>query len=359
MQSSYSVIGLMSGSSLDGIDLAHVTFGFENGKWLFELGATDCIPYDNEMLIHLKNATATSGLELWQLHTDLGHYFGKKIADFITVHNIANVDFVASHGHTVFHFPKLKFTTQIGDGATIAASSKQKVICDFRSADIANGGQGAPIVPIGEKYLFPDYKLFLNIGGIANISIHSENKVIAYDCCVANQLLNHLASQKGMEYDKDGNIASSGNINEKLLHKLNAIPYHHQPFPKSLDNGFSKEVIIPIVESFAISIEDKMATANEYIATQIFNSIPTAQSEHQTILITGGGAFNKDLVSRISKKTNTKVYIPDEKVVQFKEALILAFMGVLRAQKKINVLCSVTGATIDTINGAIYESSTS
>jgi anhydro-N-acetylmuramic acid kinase len=356
MQHSFSVIGLMSGSSLDGIDLVHVTF-IENEKgWQFDLRHTACIVYDDEMRDRLNIATSLSGIKLWQLHSDLGHYFGKKIAAFISEKNIGKVDFVASHGHTVFHYPDLKFTTQIGDGAALAGSSKQKVICDFRTSDIAHDGQGAPIVPIGEKHLFPEFKLFVNIGGIANISAHTENGVVAYDCCVANQVLNYFAQQKGIEYDEGGNIAASGNINQKLLSELNALEYHKQPFPKSLDNGYAKEIVLPLIKNNNLSIEDTLATGNEFIAVQISNALNSSLADKNKVMITGGGAFNLDLIKRIEEKTMHHIFIPDENIVKYKEALIIAFMGVLRIQGKMNVLSDVTGATKNTINGAIYES---
>ena len=356
MEQTYSAIGLMSGSSLDGIDLAHVTFHENQQSWNFKLGATDCIPYDDKILLHLKNAALLSGKNLWQLHSDLGHYFGKKTAAFISDKNIGKVDFVASHGHTVFHYPDLKFTTQIGDGAALAASSKQKVICDFRTSDIAHDGQGAPIVPIGEKHLFPEFKLFVNIGGIANISAHTENGVVAYDCCVANQVLNYFAQQKGMEYDESGKIAASGNLNQGLLQQLNSLPYHHQSPPKSLDNGYARETAIPLIQTFDLSTEDKLATCNEFIATQISLALNTATKITSKVMITGGGAFNDDLIKRIRAKTSHPIFIPDENIIKYKEALIIAFMGVLRMQGKANVLSDVTGATKNTINGAMYES---
>jgi len=345
----------MSGSSLDGIDLAHVTFIENEQGWQFDLRHTACIVYDDEMRDRLKIATSLSGIKLWQLHSDLGHYFGKKITAFIAKYKIEKVDFVASHGHTVFHYPDLKFTTQIGEGAALAASSKQKVICDFRTSDIAHGGQGAPIVPIGERALFPAYKLFVNIGGIANIAAHTGDKIVAFDCCVANQVLNYFAQQKGMEYDESGKIAASGNLNQGLLQQLNSLPYHHQSPPKSLDNGYAKETAIPLIQTFDLSTEDKLATCNEFIATQISLALNTATKITSKVMITGGGAFNDDLIKRIRAKTSHPIFIPDENIIKYKEALIIAFMGVLRMQGKVNVLSDVTGATKNTINGAIYE----
>ena len=359
---SYRVIGLMSGSSLDGLDIAYCQFQLNAGKWSFEILKTDVVEFSVEWIEELKRLPVASAKTLWQAHANLGNYFGECVSEFIEKHSLQNkVDFVASHGHTIFHFPDKKFTTQIGDCAAIAAQAKLPVVCDFRSADIANGGQGTPIVPIGDKFLFADYRFCLNIGGIANISSKTENQIVAFDVCGANQVLNSLADSLGKEYDDDGRIAAKGNVNEELLLQLNVLEYSSLPYPKSLDNSFSREAVLPLIEEFQISTEDKMRTIVEHIAVQISKHIQLIGEKeklnftaNEKMLVTGGGAFNKFLIERIKAQTNIFIEVPNDEVVKFKEAVVIAFMGVLRMRNEINVLRTVTGASKDTIGGAVY-----
>ncbi|HEY0262485.1 MAG TPA: anhydro-N-acetylmuramic acid kinase [Chitinophagales bacterium] len=350
------VIGLMSGSSLDGVDLAYCSFEENNGKWQYSIEAAHCYEFDDKIKNRLSNATSLSGRELMKLNADLGTYFGELIVrfknDFL---GTKNVDLIASHGHTIFHFPEEKFTTQIGDASHISAITHLPVVADFRAKDVALGGNGAPVVPIGEKHLFADYSLFLNLGGIANISIHDGEKIIAFDVCAANQVLNFLAQQKGKAFDENGEIAKKGTVNSILLDELNSIFYYQKSFPKSLDNSFSKELILPILERYEIPIEDKLATYCEHIAIQLKNSLMLLQNQQaSSLFITGGGAFNQYLISRIAAVCETKIEIPDAKIIAFKEALIIAFMGVLRVRGEVNILGSVTGANRDSVSGGLY-----
>ena len=237
------------------------------------------------------------------------------------------------------------------------------MVCDFRSTDIANGGQGTPIVPVGDKFLFADYRFCLNIGGIANISCKTGNGIVAFDVCAANQVLNSLANSLGKEYDDEGQIAASGHINEELLQKLNALEYCSLPYPKSLDNSFSREAVLPLIEEFQISTEDKMRTVVEHIAVQVASHIQFISDKekinftaNEQMPVTGGGAFNKFLIERIKAQTNVLIEVPNDEVVKFKEAVVIAFMGVLRMRNEINVLRTVTGASKDTIGGAVYLS---
>ena len=355
METQYRVIGLMSGSSLDGIDLAYCVFCKSDTGWTFSLKYTDCIEWDEPIQQELKRATQLSGKELWYLHSRLGKYFGDKINVFVSRYALhQQVDFIASHGHTVFHFPEQQFTTQIGDGAQIAAVTGIPTIVDFRSKDIALYGSGAPVVPIGEKFLFQRNKLFLNIGGIANVSYHSNDSVIGFDVCCANQLLNYLAGKMDKPYDEYGAIAASGTVRQDLLLQLNAVTFFALPFPKSLDNGFSSNEMIPIIDSYSYSIADKLATCCEHIAMQLNTSLQFVQDKSEAIFTTGGGAFNRYLQQRIEAQTNRKVVVPSAEIVNYKEALIIAFMGVLRWRNEINVLQTVTGAKADSVNGAIY-----
>lgn len=361
---SYRVIGLMSGSSLDGLDIAYCEFSEEEGNWSFKILQTEVVAFSAEGVLRIKSLPSASAKDMAQAHTSLGSYFGKSVHEFIQKNSLQNkVDFIASHGHTIFHFPGKGFTTQIGDGAAIAAHTNLAVVCDFRSADIANGGQGTPIVPIGDQLLFTDYKFCLNIGGIANISCKTETGIVAFDICAVNQVLNFLANTFEKEYDAGGEIAGKGKLNTELLTKLNALSFYSQPFPKSLDNSFSRDIILPILNESTISAEDKMRTYAEHIAFQIANHIQRiikkekiSLSAEDKILITGGGTFNTFLVQRIKAQTKLTIEIPNEELVKFKEALVIAFMGVLRKRNQVNVLKSVTGARKDTVGGAVYLS---
>jgi anhydro-N-acetylmuramic acid kinase len=353
----FKVIGLMSGSSLDGLDIAYCHFEKDGDSWKFHIIHADCIPYTQDWITKLRAARELDGRSLWQLHADYGHLLSEFVNAFIAKYKLTgNVDLIASHGHTVFHFPDAHFTTQIGDGAALSVGTGVPVACDFRSSDIALGGQGTPIVPIGDLLLFKEYNYLLNLGGIANLTVKTENEIIAFDICAANQVLNHYAAQKDMEYDKGGALAASGQICRPLLDALDKLSYYQKPSPKSLDNGYSRDVIIPLVDSFEISVEDKLHTYCEHIAHQINYHMEKAQVPKQgKLLITGGGAFNSYLTGRIEEYSSLPIYIPADDVVKYKEALVMAFIGLLRCRNEVNVLSSVTGASLDSIGGALYQ----
>lgn len=358
MQSIYA-IGLMSGSSLDGLDIAFIQFDWnqsqENPAFQFKILQTDYTPYQSDLVASLKQAPNISAFEFANLHQTLGQYFGNAIKAFINKYQINKVDIVSSHGQTIFHQPNKSFTTQIGSGATIAAITNCKTICDLRTSDVAYGGQGAPIVPIAEKYLFSNYTLFLNIGGIANISLHQNNNCIAFDVVGANTVLNYLANQVNQDYDKDGQIAKKGKINDELLRQLNQIEFLQSKAPKSLGTEHVFQYWIQLINQTNIAIEDKMATMVEHIAIQINRVIEAYKvSPNQKLLITGGGACNTFLVERIQANTNILVEIPTDEIIYFKEALAIAFFGTLRYLEIPNVMSSVTGASKNSIGGAIY-----
>lgn len=362
----YRVIGLMSGSSLDGLDIAFAEFVHNAGTWSFEIMATACYGYDDEWKDRLQNATSLNALDYQLLHTDYGHYVGRAVNRFIEEKALHyKVGLIASHGHTTFHIPQKKMTAQLGDGAAIAAETGLPVVSDLRALDVAFGGQGAPIVPIGEKYLLKDYDMYLNLGGIANISFNDPDKYIAFDICAANRVLNMIAAKEGKEYDAGGEMASAGKVNEELLQKLNSLSYYQQPFPKSLANSFGTDEVYPLLTSFNLSSGDELRTYVEHIVEQIkwaiSNQLTAYNYKRQTtngkLLVTGGGAFNTFLISRLSKELQVlsiDVVVPDESLVQYKEALIMAFIGVLRWRQEYNVLSSVTGAQRDSIGGAVW-----
>lgn len=358
----YRAIGIMSGSSLDGLDIAFAEFHENAGKWTYELKATRCYSYDGNWTARLKDPTKLSALDYQLLHADYGHYIGQKVNAFIEENQLHyQVSLIASHGHTVFHVPSKRMTSQLGDGAAIAAETGLPVVTDLRALDVALGGQGAPIVPIGEKILLKDHDYFLNLGGIANVSVNAE-PYIAFDICPANRVLNMLANNAGKEYDDGGAMAASGSINNALLDSLNQLDYYKQPFPKSLANDLGTDIVYPMIKDTGLSILDALRTYVEHIAIQISKAISSqgnlkSKTQDLKLLATGGGAFNTFLVERLRENLqayNIEVVIPGNDLISYKEALIMAFIGVLRWRQEYNVLSSVTGSSRNSIGGALW-----
>ena len=361
----YRVIGIMSGSSLDGLDIAFVEFQEQGGKWTYEIMEADCYPYTSEWTEKLKKAIHLPAREYQLLHTAYGHYIGQEINRFIDAHQLQyKVAVIASHGHTTFHMPASQMTAQLGDGAAIAAKTQLPVVSDLRALDVAFGGQGAPIVPIGEKFLWSEYDYFLNIGGIANISVAGEPPAggWAFDVCPANRVLNMLANDAGKPFDEDGKMAASGSVHDELLSQLNKLAYYSQPYPKSLANDFGTDVVYPLIKSAGLSIPDAIRTFSEHVSLQICNALSPLNIQqpvpgNKKLLVTGGGAHNTFLVNRLAellRVENIEVVVPDSKLVNYKEALIMAFIGVLRWRQEYNVLASVTGASRNSIGGALW-----
>ena len=356
----YRAIGIMSGSSMDGLDIAFAEFTETGGKWSFEIIAANCVEYEMEWLQQLNAAANMSAKDYLFLNTAYGHYIGNKINNFIELNDLQHrVNLIASHGHTVFHFPNKKMTAQLGDGAAIAAAVKLPVVNDLRSIDIAFGGQGAPIVPIGDKLLFGTYTYLLNLGGIANMSVNKEGNYIAFDICAANKILNFLALKLGLPYDAEGALAAKGKINDVLLQQLNALDYYKISGPKALDNSYGINMVLPIIEKANLITEDALATYTEHIIQQIKAAILNNNSSaiNPQLLVTGGGAFNTFLVQKLKEgllPLQILVVVPDSTVVKFKEALIMALIGILRWREETNVLATVTGASQNSIGGALW-----
>ncbi len=347
----HKIIGLMSGTSLDGVDIAYCEFNFDT-IWSFRLIHAETIIYDAFWKKNLGEIQKASAEKISEMDCSYGKFLGNLVKDFCKKYTISP-DFISSHGHTVFHQPSKGYTKQIGSGADIAANSGFPVICDFRSLDVALGGQGAPLVPVGDKYLFPDADYCLNLGGIANISFDYNNERIAFDICACNLILNYYAMKKGASFDNDGEIAASGKINTVLLNSLNHLPYYSKIFPKSLGREDVEKDLIPLIDSFNLSTEDVLSTFCEHISFQIAN-ITGKSKKGKKMLITGGGALNSFLKNSILKNSNTEVIIPNKEIIEFKEAIIFAFLGVLRIRNEINCLKTVTGASKDNCGGAIY-----
>lgn len=348
----FKVIGLMSGTSLDGLDVAYCSFQEIDGRWHFEIPAAKTFGYSSGWKHRLQAAFTADGLTLAELHTEFGKLIGQLILDFIREYKI-QPDLIASHGHTVFHRPKKGLTLQIGSGAIIAAQTGFTTVCDFRSQDVALGGQGAPLVPIGDKLLFDDYDFCLNLGGFSNISYDDKYGLRkAYDICPVNIALNHLAQTIGFEYDKDGNLAAGGTFRQELFSALNSLPFYSLNGPKSLGREWFESEFLPVISGSGFPVEDQLRTIVEHIAYQI--SIKTKTKPGGRMLVTGGGAKNKFLLSRMRELVSQSLIIPDENIVDFKEALIFAFLGLLRFLGRNNCLASVTGASRDHSSGAIY-----
>ena len=347
---SYVCIGVMSGTSLDGLDLVACRFT-QNESWHYEVLKANTIPYSHKWVNKLANASNLSALDLAFLNNDFGKFIGKQVTDFCKNLDL-KPNLVSSHGHTVFHQPQNKLTLQIGSGAMIAATTHFPVACDFRSQDVALNGQGAPLVPIGDELLFGEYDFCLNLGGIANVSFRENDERIAFDICPANMAFNLFIKELGYEYDMDGNFGRTGIVQDELLQLLNDLDFYKQNGPKSLGREWFDEEFLPLVRSFQLSPADTLRTVYEHVSDQI--SLAVDQYPKGRMLITGGGAHNVFLIELLSEKTKHKTVVPSAQLIDFKEAIIFAFLGVLRLREEINCLKSVTGADRDHCSGIIY-----
>jgi anhydro-N-acetylmuramic acid kinase len=347
------VIGLMSGTSLDGLDIAYCEFEYIDNNWLYKIVAAETANYHQPLKDELKKAETCTALEFNLIHHQFGKFVGQKVSDFIVKNNL-RVDFVASHGHTIFHQPDKKISIQIGAGAAIAAACRLPVVCDFRAMDVALGGQGAPLVPIGDTLLFNQYDFCLNLGGFANISYDKNGSRIAFDICPVNIVLNEICTRWNAEYDNEGAIARSGMLSHYLLTELNQLGFYKMlpDSPKSLGKEWVLKNIYPLLNTYEVADNDLLNTICEHIAFQIAKVVNTKPKGK--MLVTGGGVFNIYLMERISTLVKHEIIIPNKNVIAFKEALIFAFLGVLRWKEETNILRSVTGASENSIGGAVY-----
>ena len=337
----------MSGTSMDGLDLALCDFNINNGKVTFLVIAAETIPYEPVWKERLQNVFEATAEQYFKLHSLYGEFIAQSVNEFLKKYN-QTADYISSHGHTVFHRPQLGFTTQIGCGATIAAQTGISTICDFRSLDVALKGQGAPLVPIGDRDLFHQYESCLNIGGIANISYTKNNVTSAFDICIANMALNYLTETLGKAYDDGGKMASEGIYNEVLLKDL----FNLNTKQQSLGREWYENNFLPVLNSSSVSFNNKLATCVEYIAQQISHVLK--KQELQSVLITGGGAYNAFLMERLGYYYKGEMEMPADEIIQFKEAIIFGYLGYLRINEQINTLSSVTKASSDSIGGCVY-----
>lgn len=352
IKDSYSVLGLMSGSSLDGLDIAHCEFTLANGEWKCIIRAAETVEYSDYWEERLREAHTLSGEELAILNAEYGFLLGEEVWRFMSRHGVVP-DFVASHGHTVFHKPEHRMSLQIGSGQHLAVECGLPVVADFRNKDLALGGQGAPLVPIGDKLLYGKFEYCLNLGGIANVSFdNDEGQRIAYDIAPANYVLNNLANHLGKKYDANGETAAKGQLNADLLSQLDALPYYGQAYPKSIANEWIRTTVLPLVDAANCPIEDKLHTAAVHMGRHIGKALGT--DPQKKVLVTGGGAYNRFLMMQIAINTPAGIIVADPLTVNFKEALVFAFLGVLRMRNEVNSLASVTGAVKDSCSGVLF-----
>lgn len=348
----FKVIGVMSGTSLDGVDIIYAHFN-SSIVWDFSIIEAETIPYDEDWLIQLRHLVTLTREELHKVDDDYTLYLANLIQQFIDKHNIKDIDAVCSHGHTSQHNPEHLFTYQIGNLPKLATILKQDVVCDFRVQDVELGGQGAPLVPIGDALLFSNYDFCLNLGGFANVSTEIEDKRIAFDVCPVNIVLNHYTQTIGFDYDDGGKLAATGLVNSELLHQLNALPFYKANYPKSLGLEWVVKFVFPLIDRQELDVQDILRTFVEHVAIQIATILPV--SRPATLFITGGGAYNSFLIQRLKALSTCEITIPDATLVEYKEALIFGLLGVLKLKGEINCIKSVTGASKDHSTGVIYS----
>ncbi|WP_298894630.1 anhydro-N-acetylmuramic acid kinase [uncultured Psychroserpens sp.] len=349
IKSKYNVIGVMSGTSLDGLDLAYMTLMFKE-HWTFKIHKAETIPYSENWSKRLRHIVNQPREVIDAINLDYTEYLGEVIQKFITVNTIDHLDAVCSHGHTALHQPDNGLTYQIGNHPKLAKLIEQRLVCDFRVQDVELGGQGAPLVPIGDRLLFSKYDYCINLGGFANISSEIDNKRIAYDICPVNIVMNRYANALGYDYDDKGMIAKTGVLNQELLHNLNQIGFYKEKPPKSLGLEWVDNTISPVLEESTLSDADILRTFVEHIALQIASSV----NANTRVLFTGGGTYNDFLLERIINYKEFELIKPSHDLIEYKEALIFGLLGVLKLRGEINCLSSVTGANNDHSSGEIY-----
>jgi anhydro-N-acetylmuramic acid kinase len=354
MQKDWQIIGLMSGTSLDGLDLAHVGFCTENEHYSYQILFTETFEYPMKLRQDLKKSIEMTVPELLILDKALGRFSAECVQHYLSNYRIKKdeIDVIASHGHTVHHRPDLGFTQQIGCGATLSFHTGIKVVNDFRTKDVVAGGQGAPLVPIGDKMLFGAMaEAYLNIGGICNVSFQKANEMCAFDICPGNLPLNLIVSKLGKEYDDEGKLAKSGKVIDELFEKLNNLIFYKDPPPKSLGVEWLNTHFYPLITNYHDE-NDLLRTIVEHEAVQIANVLNRV--ELKSVLLSGGGAKNDFLLSRIHNYFKGEIIVPDNQVIDFKEALIFAFLGLRYLQGKYNCLKEVTGSSKSLVGGALH-----
>lgn len=346
----YTVLGVMSGTSLDGIDLALVRF-HKDKDWTFELLDAATLAYPTQWEQKLRKAHQAGADELEALDVAYTQYLGMVIKEFLETHSDISPDAVCSHGHTVFHQPDQGITVQIGNRHELAAIIGRKVVCDFRVQDVELGGQGAPLVPVGDMHLFSDFTYCMNLGGFANISMSDGTKRKAYDICAVNTVLNRYAQKLGVPYDKGGALARNHEVNRKLLSALHEIAFYKLEPPKSLGIEWVEKEVFPLIDDLEVDPGVVLATYTRHVAETIAKEL----TMEGRVLVTGGGAYNTYLIDTLRELSNSEVVVPESGVVEFKEAVVFGFLGVLKMREEVNCLQSVTGASKDHSSGKVYN----
>ena len=349
MTNSINIIGLMSGTSVDGLDICYVSFDNHDPS-KYEIIDCETVDYDDNLKTKLKNVIKMDNDQIKQTDKEFGEFIGLNVLKFIKKNTLYKADLISSHGHTVFHEPEFNKTLQIGNGEIINKITKIKTVNNFREQDIQLGGQGAPLVPIGDKLLFDDYKYCLNLGGFTNISVKDSRTIFAYDICPLNTVLNHYANKLGYECDLGGKLSKKGVINIDLFNELNDLDYYKKSYPKSLGLEFVIDNIFPITEKYKIKEVDILATYIEHASFQIKRNIDNGSK----VLLTGGGTFNNNLIKALNHDSKINFIVPDKTIINYKESLIFALLGYLKINGKVNCLRSVTGASNDHSSGDIY-----
>lgn len=352
-RNNFKAIGLMSGTSLDGLDICYCYFKKRNSSWTYDLKFAKTIKYSRSWIKKLSSAPDMSGEELMELDANYGRLLGKACVDFMNAVGV-KPDFIASHGHTIFHQPQKGFTYQLGNGNALHAVAGRPVVCDFRTLDVMLGGEGAPLVPAGDKVLFGDYDVCLNLGGIANLSVDVRGKRIAFDICFCNMGLNYLMNKIGKDFDVGGNLSSTGAVNEKMLVALNKTYSHFRKIRLSLGRELFESKFKPILDSPGVALKDKLRTFTVSCVNEIAYAISTAK-KNANVLCTGGGAFNSYLMAELCCRCGdtATLIIPEDDIVKFKESIVFAFLGVLKVNSEINCLKSVTGASRNSSGGVL------
>ncbi len=351
----YKVVGVMSGTSMDGLDIAHCDLTEqENGNWTYKINVAKTVAYNDLWRLRLSKLRNQNALNVYKTDRYFGEYIGELINEFLAEHNL-DADLIGSHGHTIFHQPENNVSYQIGSPSAISAVTDIPTVANFRMMDVSKFGEGAPISGIGDRSLFGEFDMCLNLGGFANISGTVDGKPIAYDICPCNILLNRIAREFGKEFDEDGQIAEQGSINYDLLSDLNSIDYYKLPYPKSLGREWINENFWFRVRESDASKEDRMKTLVDHVAQQIGSNIEdlTEDSSTARVYVTGGGAHNKVLIDHLRTHTDAEIIVPEADVIEYKEAVIFALLGVLRVQNKTNILSSYTGAENDSVAGEL------
>lgn len=349
------IIGLMSGTSLDGLDIAHVMFNFKDETVDFKLLNYQTVSFNPTLLTKLQNAPTFSVPQILMLDKELGKYYAEKVNEFVEKFKIDKnkIDAIASHGQTIFHQPQNGFTYQIGCGATLAFLTGINVINDFRTLDVIAGGQGAPLVPIGDFNLFQSKaQAFLNIGGFTNISFKKNNEIIAFDICAGNLPMNETVKSIGLTYDKNGEIARKGTINFRIIETLQKLPHFKQSPPKSLGTEWLKCEFNPIISKIE-NLDDKLRTLVEFTAIEINNILENEKIN--SVYITGGGAKNSFLIERIKFFFKGDVIVPSEELIDFKEAIVFAFLGARYLRNETTTIKSVTGSKVEVCSGTFHK----